>query len=138
MRREPMIQALVDIIAEKRQHPRGIQGILEDGEQSAGRTIIPLGATEPFAFSPDDFAGGVISLDKGEARIVVIQAHREGTGALRRLVDGILSAGLRPVVVEPVGRTMPAILKRWQWQRRVIGRGFERFEEWRPQKEAVR
>ena len=54
----------------------------------------------------------------GEVRIVLVHALRPGTGAFRRLVDGILAAGLRPAVVAPV-LDMPEILSKWGWRMTV-------------------
>lgn len=132
MERAYLVDRLADVIAGMGTHPRGIVGLIEDGERKLGATIIPLGASEPFPFPADDWMDGVVSVLGGKARIVAIHAHEEGRGALRRLVNGIQAAGLVPVIVEPVGPTMPAILKRWGWKRHVRGSGWERVEEWSP------
>lgn len=64
-----------------------------------------------------------------DIRIVIVLAYRDRPGSLRRLVDGILGANLRPVVVSPVLDIMPRIMAKWQWQMQIGPVG----EEWRPQ-----
>jgi hypothetical protein len=114
-------------------HPLGMAGVMLAEEVAAGRKPIQPGATEPFVFSADDWEfPQVVSLDGREVRITAVLARRPGTGAFRRLLAAIQAAGLKPVVVEPVGVTMPAILARWGWRRTVVGHGFRRVEEWRP------
>lgn len=71
-----------------------------------------------------------------EIRIIAIIARQPGTGAFRRLVAGIEEAGFRPVVVEPFAQ-MQAILRRWGWRARVVGKGVHRQEQWRPARRAA-
>lgn len=124
---------LADVIATGRRHPLGVAGIMIDAEIAAGRTPIQPGYSERFSFSSADWhTPAVVSLEGNEVRLVAILATNPGHGSLRRLVRAIENAGLRPVIVEPVGRVMPAILKRWGWKRRIKGAGEERLEEWRP------
>lgn len=70
----------------------------------------------------------LISRIGGEVRIVLVLAAKRRCGAFRRLVDGIIAAGLRPVVVCPVLADMPRILAHWRWVCRSVG--FR--DEWRP------
>lgn len=72
----------------------------------------------------------VLSIANDELHIIAINAVGR-KGALRRLIDGAATAGLCAVIVEPMG-AMPAILAKWGWQRRVVGKGFHAREEWRP------
>lgn len=124
---------LADVLASGRRHPLGVAGLLIASEIEAGRTPIQPGYEGAFALSADDWHyPAVVSLDGDEVRLVAILANRPGTGALRRLIDGIRQAGKRPVIVEPIGPTMPRILKRWGWVRSIRGDGEERMEEWRP------
>lgn len=79
-------------------------------------------------FIKDDWIGDpVVSIKGDEVRIVAILAKTPGAGAFGRLIDGILAAGLKPIVVEPVFMTMPAIMERWGWRRRNIGQDFEPY-----------
>ncbi len=119
-------------IAKGRAHPRGFLGMMEDGETQAGRALVPLGATRPFPLPSTDFKDAVLSLADGQVRIVLVTAKHPGRGAFRRLVRAIISAGLAPVVCEPVGFVMPAIMKRWGWRESITGCGFDRVAEWRP------
>jgi len=80
----------------------------------------------------------VISHDGREAFIVAIRAKHPGSGAFRRLVDNITAAGLTPVVVCPLGATMPAILKRWRWCCTIQGPDGDKVEEWRPPAKELR
>ena len=80
--------------------------------------IIPYGAAgviEPISFSRDDWHDGVISFDAGrrEIRLVAIKARQQQRGAFRRLISVIHAAGYTPVVIQPVGHIMPAILRHW-------------------------
>lgn len=80
----------------------------------------------------DDWLEAVVSKKGGRVRIVLIVARKPGTGAFRRLVDGILAAGLMPVVVTPLWQ-MEAIMLRWGWIKSTTGTTFaDREETWRP------
>lgn len=100
------------------------------GEAQEGREPIwPNNA--PHWLDPSDWHGWpVLAIANGELHIVAIWSARKG--ALTRLLEGARAAGLSPVVVCPVGREMPAILKHWGWQRKDIGEGWTHREEWRP------
>lgn len=138
MNRSALLDRIADVIATGRAHPLGVAGIMIDAETAAGRTVVPVGSVTPFAVPVEDWvAPTVIAVDGGEVRIIAILAKCQGNGAFRRLVESIQAAGLSPVVVEPVGLVMPAILKHWGWTGRTIGRGFERFEEWRPRQRQI-
>lgn len=123
--------AILEQIMEGRANPRGMIGVMEDGETRAGHTVVPLGAMTPFPVPRADWLGTVISMDGKDARIVLVHAHEEGRGAFRRLVKSIQSAGYIPVVVEPVGVAMPAIMKKWGWRGRRKGAGFDSWVEHR-------
>lgn len=105
---------------------------MEDFERKLGAMTVPLGTTHPFRFCREDWRRGVVSRLGDEVRIVAVEARRQGRGALRRLVDGIKSAGLVPVIVCPVGRFMPAILRHWGWKKTFRFVEGENVEEWRP------
>jgi len=87
----------------------------------------------PWLPSSDWHDTDVVSLDGDEVRLVAIAAKRPGTGAFRKLIWAIEAAGLSPVVICPIGRIMPAILKKWGWVETKVGTTFEdREEQWRP------
>jgi hypothetical protein len=121
------------MIAQRAAHPLGMAGVMMENELAAGFRLVQPGHA-PFDFAEADWAFGqqVVSLDHDEVRLVIITARHPGHGSFRRLIDAIADAGLKPVVVEPIGATMPAIMARWGWSRSVKGTGFKRVEEWRP------
>jgi hypothetical protein len=73
----------------------------------------------------------VLSIANGELHIVAVNAAVEGQGALKRLIAGAIANDLTPVIVEPMGATMPAILRKWGWSCTVSGGGWNAREEWR-------
>jgi len=95
-------------------------------EEHAGRHVLTVGVTIPFAYSAEDWEpSSVVSLDGKRVRIVLVSARSPGHGAFTRLVRAITRAGFTPVVCAPVGPTMPAILKHWGWRESY-------WEEWTP------
>lgn len=124
MNRADLVNRIADQIGSARAHPGGIVGLMLDSEIAAGGT--------PYDPGPE-WAPGVVVRRGDEVRLVAILAKRPGCGALGRLVGRIKAEGLTPVIIEPIGPAMIAILKRWHWKRTVRGRGWERVEEWRPQ-----
>lgn len=102
--------------------------MLADEAKEGRQPIYPSNA--PDWFDADDWNGWpVMAISGGELHIIAIWSKR--VGALTRLIAGARSAGLSPVIVEPMG-DMLAILARWGWKGRVVGSGFYRREEWRP------
>lgn len=73
----------------------------------------------------------VVSLDGAEVRIIAIIATRRGDGAFKRMVTGIVAAGLCPVVIEPMFG-MPSILRRWGWSGKKVETPTGCEEQWRP------
>jgi hypothetical protein len=65
---------------------------------------------------------------QGRIRLVVLNARIPGNGAFTRLIAGIQSAGLVPVIVEPIG-----ILAQWckkhGWRKRIVGRNTSNAHE---------
>lgn len=102
------------------------------GERELGRkTVEPHHKRRPSWFIAEDWSlWPVLAYDKHELHIVAVSSARKG--ALRRLIDGARAAGLTPVVVCPIGPTMPAILARWGWQKTIVGEGWDERDEWRP------
>ena len=102
-------------------------------EEKNGHHVLPVGVVVPFSFPAADWEpDAVVSLDGKRVRIVLVSAREPGHGAFARLVRNITRAGFTPVVVSPIGTTMPAIMKHWGWTETVIGTGFDRSEEWTP------
>jgi hypothetical protein len=99
---------------------------------------IASGAAGPdgaFRIDPEDWNHTsliTLSADRKEVRLILLRARHPRQGALRRLITAIGAAGLQPVVVEPIGEAMPAILQRWGWRRTVQGSGWDTITEWRP------
>lgn len=115
--------------------PQPIHELMRDNERKAGFTpLIPGDA--PWLPAGDWHDTVVVSTDHRQVRLVAILAKRPGNGAFRRLVAGIVAAGLKPVVVEPTDE-MRKTLRRWGWRGRWHGHGFETSEErWTPTKAA--
>lgn len=126
--------AEIEKLAERiESNPLGIAGVMMDDELAAGATLVRVGDVVPFAVPADDWEENcVISVLGLEARLVALLALRPGTGSLHRLVARINATKLIPVVVQPMGETMLAILRKWGWHRSVRGTGFTSVEEWRP------
>lgn len=127
---DPVLSAILESIT----HQKSVTGLIEDIELNLGATLIPLGANSPINFSTDDWEHGIISRLGDEIRLVAIQAKQPGNGAFSRLVKHIQQQGFVPVVVEPIGEVMPAIMKKWEWQHKTATHNTERWrwEEWRP------
>lgn len=101
-------------------------------EVMRGHRWVRVGSV-PWLPSSDWHEHDCISLDGDEVRLVAIAARKPGTGAFRKLIWAIEAAGLKPVVICPVGRIMPAIMKRWGWVETRAGHNFETWEDqWRP------
>lgn len=115
-------------------HPRGVVGRMKDLEFAKGFLPIEHGAREPIAFPTSEWHDGVLSRDdrKKEVRIVAVFAKDSGKGALTRLISSIRAAGYCPVIVEPIGLEMPAILLHWRWHKTMAEYDNEVVEEWRP------
>ena len=104
-------------------------------EAMNGGTPMITGQTKPFPMPPLDAfrVVPVIHRRADDVRIVAIWFREEGAGHFKALVAAIIAAGLNPVVVEPMGRSMPDILRHWRWTgRRVEQPDGDVCEEWRP------
>ena len=125
---EPLPQFLMDEIERTLAHPGGPAGRLRDMEIEAGFHPVKVGAWFPFHLSEDDWKPeSVITQNGKDIRIVLADAICPGYGAFRRLIKAITGAGFVPVVVAPIGMTMPAIMEKWGWE---CSDGEP--EEWRP------
>jgi hypothetical protein len=80
---------------------------------------------------PDWTDRTIISQHGDQIRLVALEAKRPLTGAMGRLVEKILKAGLTPVMVEP-NDLVEAWCQRRHWRRRRIGQGRMRHEIWYP------
>lgn len=108
--------------------------IMRDDERARGNEIIIPGEVD--WLTADDWDPTVVvSRRKSEIRLIAILAKNQGRGAFRRLVVGIRSAGLTPVIIAP-SIEMAATMRRWQWHRRYVGSGAEQEEQWLPGKVA--
>lgn len=106
--------------------------VMQADEIERGNDIIRPG--EVSWLPKDDWDEHVtISKSGREIRLIAILALHPGGGAFRRLVEGILGAGLVPVIIAPTA-DMRATLKRWNWFPRYVGNGWDREEQWRPRK----
>jgi len=109
---------------------------LEQGERAKGFEIVHPGSVSWLPVE-DWTPSTIISTDGRRVRLVALLASDPGHGGLRRLVEGIIAAGLEPVVVEPFPQLVTT-LERWGWRSRRIGYGFDAHEIWypRPRKKA--
>jgi len=104
---------------------------LRDAEIARGYQHVPVGSVAWLPLN-DWHERDCVSLDGNEVRLIAIAARRPRRGSLRRLLAAIDAAGLKPVIVAPMG-VMPAILARWGWEKTEIGSTFADYEDqWRP------
>jgi hypothetical protein len=118
-------------------HPGGPAGRIRELEMACGFHPIAVGSWFPFHLSEKDWKpDSVVTQDGKEIRIVLVNAISPGFGAFSRLIRAIEHSGFEPVVIEPMGETMPAIMERWGWipTTRHVGSGDD-VEEWRPKRE---
>lgn len=104
--------------------------MMRSDEEAAGYRVVHPGQA-PWLSADDWDASVVVSHNTTHVRLVAILAKRPGNGALRRTIDGIITAGLIPTIVEPT-KDMRETCKRWGWRTRRIGQGFESQEIWYP------
>lgn len=106
--------------------------VMRQDEIDRGNVVV-LPGSEPW-FSADDWDETVtVSRDGKEIRLVAILAKTQGKGAFRRLVAGVIGAGLVPVIIAPTVN-MRETMKRWHWAVRHVGSGWDHEEQWRPRK----
>lgn len=130
--KESDIQEIDEII--RRCLVNGPEYELREAELSMGNSLIEIGEV---AWLPaDDWMSAVVSRRGKEIRIVAIWAKFQGTGAFKRMIAGILSEGLRPIVVCPFDE-MTQIMRHWGWSCQIVGRGLQREERWMPKKKCV-
>lgn len=104
---------------------------LRDAEIARGYQHVPVGSVAWLSLN-DWHEHDCVSINGNEVRLIAIAARRPGRGSLRRLLAAIDAAGLKPVIVAPMG-VMPAILARWGWVKTEIGSTFADYEDqWRP------
>ncbi|WP_263353340.1 hypothetical protein [Acidicapsa acidisoli] len=115
---------------------KGAYACLCEGEARKGYVAVTPGSVPwlPSGDWPDDI---VITQKGREVRIVAIYAKEPCNGAFSRMINGILKAGLRPVVVEPMGG-MNDIMRAWNWRCREVGSTFDDHERhWFPQRKWI-
>ncbi len=105
-----------------------IHDLMRSNERKAGYRVVVPGDV-PWLSREDWDNTVVVSIDKNRVRLVAILARNPGSGAFRRTIDGIRSAKLIPVVVEPT-LEMQATLKRWGWRGRRVGNGTDVQTVW--------
>lgn len=104
-------------------------------EVGNGGKPIASGSVEPFPMPAlDAFQCLPVVTQRGnDIRIVAIWFKECGVGLFRKMVADIRAAGLHPVVVEPIGFEMPAILQHWGWRGSMVEQpDGQTCEEWRP------
>lgn len=106
--------------------------VMREDELLAGNAVI-LPGDFPWLPTADWHETIIVSQSGKEIRLIAILANEPGKGAFRRLVTGILEAGLVPVIVAPT-TIMRETMKRWNWARRDVGKGWNHEEQWRPRK----
>lgn len=109
---------------------KGAGNVMREDELAKGRRVLALG-DEPWLSKDDWNEDIVISMGANRVFISAIVAKVSGRGSFSRLIDGILEAGLVPVVVCPFA-LMEAIVKRWNW--RGITNHATNESHWFPQK----
>jgi hypothetical protein len=118
---EDLIRTLGDIAASGRPSEN-----LKRWERERGTEVIEVGSVS--WLPSDDWPSDVVISKLGnDIRIVLIAALEPGSGAFSRLINGIVTAGLRPIVVCP-SPEMQSIVSRWGWQCKEVGHNFETYE----------
>lgn len=114
----------------------GAANVMREDETARGNIVIKPGE-RPW-FSAEEWSkDSVVSQSDSFVRLIAISAKRPNNGAFRRLIIGIIEAGLKPVVVAPFAM-MTDILMRWDWRMQVIGATFDDREvRWFPQKKFI-
>lgn len=109
----------------------GIVAAMRESEEGAGNRVV-LPDSVPWLPSKDWGNHPIISIRGRDVRIVAICALNPWTGAFSRLIDGIIEAGMTPVIVAPM-LMMPEILERWGgWFAVEIGEGWSHETHMRP------
>lgn len=111
-----------------------IEDVMRADERAAGNRIVRPG-DEPWFSISDWHPSVVVSISGKRVRLVAILAQKPRNGSLHRLVTGIQSAGLIPVIIEPTNE-LRSTLKRWNWKCRRKGLGFSSEEQWCPRRDA--
>lgn len=105
--------------------------IMLNAEAAEGRDPIWPSTAPAWVCAEDWHSWPVLSIANGELHIIAVWAARKR--ALTDLITNARANGLAPVIVAPVGQTMPAILAKWGWVQSFVGEGMDVREEWRPQ-----
>lgn len=131
MSQAALIQAIAEMLsANPRYDP--VQAIV-DGEEKRGFVVVRPGDRDWLPTS-DWARDSVASVHGRTVRLVLLQAHKSGKGALTRTLEKIAAEGLTPAIIDPTPE-LAATLKRRGWRGRQAGRSFETYETvWRPRK----
>jgi hypothetical protein len=101
------------------------------GEQANGFLVIRPGDA-PWFLASDWMPDSVASISGTLVRLVLLSAHKPGTGAFTRMINGARLDGYRPTVIDPTPE-FAAMLKRRGWRGKRVGHDFETRETvWRP------
>lgn len=91
----------------------GIVDVMEEMERSQGFEIIKRGSRD--WYSRKDWVESIISKDREFVRIVAVRARNPGKGSFKKMIAGIKSEGLTPLVICPLP-DMVSILTKWGWR----------------------
>lgn len=131
MSQAALIQAIADALSANPNYDP-VKAIV-DGEKKRGFTVIRPGDRDWFPAS-DWVRDSIVSTKGNIVRLVLLQAHESGKGALTRTLEKITAAGLIPAIIDPTPE-LAATLKRRGWRGRQTGRSFATYEsEWRQRK----
>lgn len=99
---------------------------LKREERKAGWLTIAPGDV-PWMPEEEWDGSSVVSVRGNVVRFILLRAANPGTGAFTRMIEGLLSAGLTPHVIEPT-REFAAALRRRGWVRQDVTLGDEEYE----------
>lgn len=107
-----------------------LAAIVADEKKRGYRVLRP--GDVPWFLTDDWDSDSIASVSGTMVRLVLLNAHRPGTGAFTRTVSGMQGAGYKPIVLDPTPE-FAAMLKRRGWRGKAVGHDFETREtRWRP------
>jgi len=124
------------LVAQILSDPRGPAEIIADDEAAKGFNVVRPGDAPWFAANEWKPASVASIDDAGRVRLVLIDAIRPGTGALRRALAEIRALELKPMIIEPT-RELAATLTRNGWKHATYGGGMEAETRWWPRQRAT-
>ncbi len=128
------LESLLDGILDGTLSDEQLQERMIRDEECRGFEVIRVGQ-EPLYLPPEDWHPlSFVSRHRRDIRIVGIIALNPGTGAFSRMVDKIINAGMRPILVHPTYDSAD-IVQRWGWRHQVVGNGKSHEDCFVPTKE---